>query len=237
MPTYSILKSIPTYKVDKNLIENIESFFQDEVYKILNLKVKEVASDSYLSIKLFDTFGVETIHSIKAYKYQFFRNDMKGLVIEYKNNIQEDCEIEVILRFGKEKATSQLEIALNLENARDKATAIEHGLFTSMNENKTSNWLLYPPDIFNGIAALVGVIFLVLAFNRPEKQLKFLYGGIVVGLAMYYIIFRYLQSYCTFKTKRQDSFDDIYKWFIYGLCGFILFSIILTSLRKSILGI
>lgn len=239
MPSYNKQVSISTYTVDKLLIEYLEDYFKQNVLEILHMQENKEAAPPAIafSATLIDSHGIEKYNSIREHKFQFFRNDIKGITLEVELKTN-DRELKITLRFGDEEENSDLAISLSDENAREKVSAIEQGILAIINHNKNLNRIFFPPVSIRGIA-LLGAVFCGLftlsnKFSNPER-----FGfGVYTLLVVFYLIIipNYFKGYCSFDTNKQKQLDKWFTWLITGLLGFLLFSTLLTSVRKSLFG-
>lgn len=237
MPSYNKQTTISTYFVNKQLIESIEEFFENTVSEIINLDttITQKLAKS-IEIIIHDSHGKESYASIKQYKQSMFRNDVEGVSITYKL-FSSDKDIDLSIRFGSEEENSDLSISFSGENPREKVFAIEEGFKSVCASNKTLNWILYPKS-FIRLLLILGIAFcgiMALSSDVSRKE-SFLFGvGFWIGLICS-LGFPYLKEYCSFDTVKQKQLDKWFSWLVMGLAAFILFSSVLTSVRKSILG-
>lgn len=239
MPSYNKQASISTYTVDKLLVEQLEDYFKQNVLEILNIQVNTQVTLSTIdfSVTLHDSHGVEKYGSIKEYKFPLFRNDIKGITLEAELKTN-DKELKITLRFGEEEENSDLAVSLSDENAREKVSAIEQGIFSIVNHNKNLNRPFFPPVFIRGIA-LLGSVFcgLFTLSNNFSNQERFGFGLFTLGVIFYLIITpNYFKGYCSFDTNKQKQLDKWFTWLVTGLLGFLLFSTLLTGVRKNLFG-
>lgn len=236
MPSYNKQHSISTYLINKSLIESIENYFEKNVSEILSLKIPDSKTYSRTEVIVHDSHGQEGYKSIKEYKLSHFRNDITGITINYRL-YAERKDASITIRFGLEKDNTDLAINLTDDNAREKVCALEQGILDILNQNKTNNWLLYPVWYLNALLVL-GVLYTgLLTFSGDStRQESRIYGIITGTLLMYLWVFHYFKNYSSFDTEKQKQLDKWFAWLLMGLLSFLLFTTLLTSLRKSLLG-
>lgn len=237
MSSYSKQFTISTFHVDKLLIENLETYFNKEIIEILKFNSKEGSNlHKSTSILLHDSHGQETYTSIKEYRLPMFRDDLKGITLDF-TIITEKKDLRILLRFGSEGENSDLAITLTDENAREKVSAIEHGVLSVLNPNKTLNWLLFPNQIIGLVLIIITLGAPILALDGDtSKKGKFIYFTVFCCAILYFWGFSYLKGYCSFDTNKQKRFNQWFNWLIMGVIGFLLFNTALPSIRKTIFG-
>lgn len=237
MSSYNKQSTISTFFVNKSLIESLENYFNKEIIEIINLhSTEEQKIHKSFEILLHDSHGQESYTSIKDYKLPLFRNDVKGITVEFKV-FAPNKDVKISLRFGSKEENSDISITLSDENAREKVSAIEHGILSIIDHNKTLNWLLFPNQYIGSIAFLVFAYFGLLAISGDSsKKEAFIYGSLFWSGVIYFWIFQYFKGYCSFDTNKQKQLDKWFNWLIMGLAGFLLFTSLLTSFRRSIFG-
>ena len=226
---------IGTYFITKSLIRNIEDFLRNNVPQILDCNSEDTAALK-MSISILDSFGEEKLPSIENHKHQFFRDDTKGIIIRYGFK-QQNKEIRITFRFGKEAKNSELSIYLPDKNARERVSAIEEGIGNILNQAKTINWLFHPNEYIAGAILLVGVGCGILSLEDQYLTIARFYFGLIFWVAAFYFaIYQYLKPYSMFDTNKQKKLNAIYNWLIGGAASFIVFSCFATSVRRNIFG-
>jgi hypothetical protein len=240
MPSYNLQQSVGTYSIDKSLINNLEEYCTKEIGKTIDMKAEYPRHANFqpFSITIHDSFGEEKLFTIVDYKQQYFRNDTKGITIEFnEKNAKQEKEIKIVLRLGKVEEKCDLTISLTDEKAREKVSAVEEGILSILNHHKNLNWLLYPNQLLTGILGLGCLIAGIQALDdKISNQEKFIYGSIFWSGVFYFAICRYFKSYCTFETNKQRQLDKWFSWLVFGTAGFLLFTTLLASVRKSLFG-
>jgi hypothetical protein len=163
--------------------------------------------------------------------------NLKGITIEFALHTDEK-ELKIILRFGNEEENSDLSISLTDINAREKISAIEQGVFSILNHNKNLNRIFYPASLITAIILLSGFFSGIFALqNDYSIKEKFIFGLAFWSALLYSIIIpKYFKGYCSFDTNKQKQLDKWFTWLIMGLAGFLLFSTLLTTVRKNLFG-
>lgn len=235
MLSYNKQSSISTYTIDKVLIEHLEDYLKLNVLEILHVE-SQTSIKVEFTVTFHDSHGIEKYDSIKEHKFPVFRNDIKGITIESNLQIQEK-ELKIILRFGDIEENTDLAISLTDDNAREKVSAIEQGIFSLINHNKNLNRIFYPSPLIVIIIVCVCFISGVLAWQSSYSiKEKFVLGLIFWAVLFYFFSPHYFKGYCSFDTNKQKQLDKWFTWLITGLLGFLLFSTLLTSIRKNLFG-
>ncbi len=235
MLSYNKQSSISTYTIDKVLIEHLEDYLKQNVLEILHVPA-EASTKVDFTMTLHDSHGIEKYNSIKEHKFSVFRNDIKGITIELDLEIDE-IKLQITLRFGDEEENSDLEISLTADNAREKVSAIEQGIFSIINHNKNLNRVFYPGPMISIVIVfgcfLSGLFAWQSTYSIKEKFIL----GIIFWAGIFYLFCRsYFKGYCSFDTNKQKQLDKWFTWLITGLLGFLLFSTLLANVRKNLFG-
>lgn len=234
MQSYTKQRTIGAYTVEKALIQNLEDYLTKDVFRVLNWSSDKLEIN--FGITLYDSIGQEKYLTTEDHKHNLFRNDIKAITIELESK-QLPKEIKIVLRFGKEKSNSDLMISLTDENARDKTASIESGLESVLHQYKNYNLIFYPGDTIEILLWLGGFITGLLAISGDySKKQSFIYGCFFWLAFFYLYICRYFKGYCMFDTNKQKQLNSLFAWVAAGLGGFLIFTSLLTSVRRQIFG-
>jgi hypothetical protein len=237
MPSYHKQKTISTYAVSKSAVEMLEEYLIKNVPEILYIQITDTQKNrSIFEVILHDSHGQESYSSIKEYKLPLFRDDIKGITLSYKLFSQEK-DVSISIRFGLEQENTDLSICLNDDNAKEKVSAIENGLTSILNSQRTLNWLLFPNQLIGSITILGTMYFGLVAISSDvTKKEAFIYGCLFWAGLSYFWIFHYFKKYSTFDTPRQKQLDKGFAWFITGLAGLFYLTHYLPQLEKICSG-
>ncbi|RXK58548.1 hypothetical protein ESA94_18120 [Lacibacter luteus] len=239
MTSYHKQTPITSYTVDKNVIEHLEEYLKNNVFDILNLESNGSGyrDKSDFSITLHDSNGIEKYASIKECKLPLFRNDIKGITIEQQIYIDHK-ELKVSLRFGDKQENSDLAISLTDDNAREKVSALEQGMYLILNSYKNINKVFYPPQIITTMLIFGGFFSGILALNSDyTTKARLLFGVTFFSIAFYCVIIPSLfKTFSSFDTNKQKQLDKWFTWLISAFLGFLVFSTVLTEFRRKIWG-
>jgi hypothetical protein len=238
MPSYNKQISISTYTVDKLLIENLEAYFNKDILEILNLGLEENDKPNKidLSVILHDSQGTETYSAIKEYQFQLFRNDINAITLNFEV-VNNEKHLKLTLRFGKDDSNSDLSISLSDNNAREKISAITNGVTIILDQNKNLNRFFYLPSFIGGIMTIGGLFSGIFSLQDDySRKEKFIFALIFFSIVFYFITINVFKHYSSFDTKKQKELDKWFNWLVTGLLGFLLFSTLLTTVRKNLFG-
>lgn len=235
MNSYNFQKRISSFKVDKDLILEIEDFFYKDMPEIIQW-IPSTKNEKPIQVRIRDSFGEEFFSTIQDYKQQLFRNDIETIKIEYNQKSLEKS-IEVVISFSKKIDETDIAISLTDQKARESIAAIEQGVEAVLNQRRSANWLLYPNENLSSFIALLCVISgIVLISDNVHSTFRKVSGGIFIILVGCYTARKYFKPYSSFETNKQRRNDIFFNWFFFGLIGFIVFATIATFIRRDIFG-
>jgi len=238
MPSYNKQNSISTYTIDKVLIQHVEDYLKQNVFEILHLETDIQPTYTFdFSVTLYDSQGIEKYSSIREHKFQYFRNDLKGITLELEL-YTENKNLKITIRFGDEEENSDIAISLTDDNAREKVSAIEHGLISILNHSKSLNWFFHPNSVISALLLLSCLFSGLFALSSDYSVKEKFFFGLAFWTSILYtlIIPNYFKKYSSFDTSKQKQLDKWFTVLVTGLVGFLLFSTLLTSVRKNLFG-
>jgi hypothetical protein len=238
MPSYNLQVALRSFFITKSVIIKMEDYLRKEIAEILNIKAPASGLDSSnISIVIHETYGQEVYSSLKEYKHELFRDDTKMITLKFELNAESE-NVEINLRFGLKPENSDMTNSIQgFVNPREKVSAIEEGILSILDHQKNLNWLIYPNQLISGIIGLVAAgSFIMLLGERFSNQVRYIFGSIVFLIGFYYYGCRAFKGYCIFESNKQKQLDKWFSWLVLGAVGFVLFTTLLTSIRKAIFG-
>lgn len=236
MYKYSQVKQLHTYAIDKGMVQKIEDYIGKKVPRLLNI---DKCLTNSITITIDSPPSTTIYKTISDFNYEYFDNSIKSLSVElvYENrlNYVNYKFIVIVISFTGKSESSKLAIALLDESPEEKVYAIEKGLLSAIEHSKNINRAIYPNEIVWTLMFMLGVLSLVFGFYTQNLMIRQFCIIFFVVDALYLVVFKYVQGYCLFHSKRQNRIDKALKWLVGTVIGFILVSS-LTSVRKEIFG-
>ena len=239
MEKNSVVETIASYNVNKELIENLALCLQKRVRSLLSPALANANFEDKISITIFYHGAAEMFTTIREYLSHYpklpFNNSIEGLTIELAHvakHVDLEMAICISLSFGKEIDKNRLEIALLDDSSRGRLLGIKEEIFSMLEHYKNPNHLIYRNEFFPTFFFVAGLGFAILAYINLSPFFRPVFG-ILSGVCIYLVAYRYIKGYCTFDTVNQKRRDGFFKWLTRGIAGAIL-AIILAAIRQNI---
>jgi hypothetical protein len=228
---YENISKLSTYKVDKELIESIESYYKVQIPQFLGIDQPQL---DQVSVTIYSRLGNETYKTISDYKYSLFHNDTKSITVEL---FLKDRYRGIVFRtrFDKNSEDSLIHICLYDDRGEELLQALKSKLVRTISAKKSMNWMFYPHDFILYPLYLIGFFIGVFGFVSGFKGARPYCIGFVLFLLLYIGTFRFIKGHCTFDSVRQNQVDKIIDWLFLGVAGFVL-TCLLTPLGKLLFG-
>lgn len=236
MPVATKQMSISSYFITKSLIEHLETYLKNEVPEVLNFESDTNTSGAtkLYTVTLYDSQGNESYTSITDYKFAAFRNDIKSISLDFNYTVKKKT-FSLALRFGDDSKNTDIALTIADDNPQEKIAAISNGITTILNQNKTINRLFYIPEFISSLLSIACLLCGVIALSGDySRKTNFLLGLIFYIGVFYFVTVQIFKPYSSFDSTRQKQLDTWYNWLVTGLLGFLLFSTLLTTVRKTI---
>jgi hypothetical protein len=235
----SVVETIASYNVNKDLIENLALCLEKRVSSLLSPELANVDFGEKISITILYPSEEEKFATIREYLSQHpklpFSNNIEGLKIELAHiakHVDLEMAIYLSLSFGKEIDKNRLEIALLDESARGRVLGIKEEIFSILEHYKNPNRLIYRNEFFPTFFFVAGLGLAILTYINHSPFFRPAFG-ILSGVCIYLVAYRYIKGYCTFDTANQKRRDSFFKWLTTGIAGAIL-AIVLAAIRQNI---
>ena len=239
MEKNSIVEAIDSYNVNKDLVENLALCLQKRVRALLSPELANADFGEKISITIVYPGEAEKFATIREYLSQYpklpFSNNIESLKIELVHvakYVDLEMAIYVSLSFGREIDKNHLEIALLDESAKGRLLGIKEEIFSMLEHYKNPNHLIYRNELFPTFFFVAGLALVILTYMNHSLFLRPILG-ILSGVCIYLVAYRYIKGYCTFDTINQKRLDGFFKWLTGGIAGAIL-AIILAAIRQNI---
>ncbi|GLH70798.1 hypothetical protein GETHPA_23310 [Geothrix rubra] len=238
MPSFKILKPIPSCNVDIKLLRLIEYLYSDFCKQYLLTEVDKNDKRQF-SIRIIDSIGTEVFHSVDSIIYEKFPDEIKRIDVDldaYNYDLKYNLRIE--LKFTLLRSSSILEIYFSGNEARSASIAMCDKIMQAIKSKENDNSLYNPTN--NAGSLIFSISFapfvLIIPLSKFSLKLWFIVFYISISLWVYLYFGKKLKPYCLFDTPKNDRKTGFANWFIFGLIGFFLFGTILTLARRQILG-
>jgi hypothetical protein len=166
MKEYYIRQDLPSVRVDKSLIEQLENYILFDVPSIIKVDNQLVLKN--YSIEIVDSLGTGKFNRISEFPASMFQNGTEK--IQFGTSIYEPY-FRVQISFSKRKYYSAIDISLKSDNPSEIAKGIYNEILTRINQHKTYN-SIYHNEYLNLIGAasfgimIGGIILLYSHFNH-----------------------------------------------------------------------
>jgi hypothetical protein len=227
MEKYDTWRRVGSYSVDRQLVRNLEEFVHTGIPRILYAARNVPDLSPWTSMTISGSGESRLFNPMGSYAEPEFANDTQGLRIDllYKEAGPSAVSKAIVLqlRLGKSIGDSDLAIAVQDHNAKEKARVIEEGLLNALKRSRNGNSIVYPNEFIPTFIFITGFIIGLggLMFANPlMKSLCVL----VFAASIYFVARRFTKGYCQFESVLQRKLDLLLKTMIGLLLVFVLFS-------------
>lgn len=220
MNKFNIRKDLPSIKIDKELISQLEKYILEEIPEISGID-KSIIQNKY-SIEIVDMLGTSVFKSIAEFPLNSFQDGTKKIQLGF--SIYEKTYSNVDISFSTNPFGSQINISIESNNPREKAQGIYNGLMEYVNQNKTYNhyfhkfYIVLLGGIGIGLLCFVTILFLKKSFFYATL---FLSASIIITTYSYY--FPILKPYSEFSTNRQKRYNKFFSFIVWGVISYLIF--------------
>lgn len=236
MASFELTQKPPAVRVRKALLVQLESYILEQAARITSKTIDELRAD--FKIDIIDALGTETLRSAGEFKGDKFPDSVKE--VRVKLGRWTSLALEVGLDFTKARDASWIRISYTGSDARETVTGLFAGLRRVLETERTYSWLFRPafvPDFFSLWCAIT-LLQLLAPAALYVKGLFWRIPFVLLTLAMLlFVLGWFLKPFSSFDSRRQKTFDEIWKWLSLGILGFIVFGTLFPFLRKLISGI
>lgn len=222
-------RRLSSYSVNKQLLQSLEDFINNKIPRILYSRSWIPTFSDYSSLLLLGSKDSEVFRPIRKYTQPQFNNDIQELMIElaYKEAGWSGNSKAIVLqvRLGKNSGDSDLSIALQDDNAKEKIKSIEEGLLAVLEKNKNPNRITYPNEFIPTLVFVGGFLVGLFGLMLTQPLLKSL-CIIIFGIAIYFVARRFTKGYCSFESARQKQLDRLLNWLTGAVALFVLISLL-----------
>jgi len=222
---YSDRKEIPSVVVDKDLLENIESYLRKFLsdhfsvpQELVDAKYTTVIHDTGSKLK----FGLIENHEGKLFPDRLNRIEIILRLREHSERI----DLLVRLTFSRIRGDSEIFVEIRDARPKDRVNALITGIKEVLNEKGNANYLFHPNSFWNAI--LLGILFLwwigimIFADLKNYTALKMLIGFSII-IPLTFLLSR-LKPYCAFDTPLQKKNDFLARFIL----AFLILGIVLN---------
>jgi len=224
MGNYTLDTDLPSVHVTNDLLRDLENYIIRKASQIT--KEDEQKVRSRYEVLIVDSSGRETLNSFAQFKFSFYPNDTREIRIKSR---AADMNWEVVMARDRAK----LQIFLQQEGAREIVrgihTEVKHLFKQYGNFNSLFHYWFIPV-----VAIPISMFFLLASHFTPQERLWFGFGPTILS-GIYIPIGGIFKPYCVFPTRQNQMLQNCFKWFVAGLLGFLLFSVVGVYFRKSLL--
>jgi hypothetical protein len=235
-PSFSHEQRLPSLKVTKELVKSLEQYLLKCVVDAALVSSEEALK--LLSVEVEDSNGSETVASIEQVPGSRFADSTSRVEVVLRIAHKTDGSyLRVRLYFSRRPRSSTLAISATMPNARGFSLGLKEGLFRILDPEKTWHWIAHPtPQVW----AFLFAIALFSAVIANSTIIKEAYSPYLLGFSLFIWLYTLamppLRRYTCFDSRAAERADENWKWFIYGIAGFLLFGTLLTLFRRQLLG-
>lgn len=228
MNQYNIRKDLPSVKVDKALIEQLENYILFDVPSIIGID-KELILKNY-SLEIVDSLGSAKFSRISEFPFSIFQNGTEKII--FGSRYYSDPYFCVQIYFSKRKYSTVIEINLKCDNPSALATAIYNEILLRIKQYKAYN-SIYHNDYLPLIGgASIGIMLggiILLYFN-------FSHWGLYIYVLLLLISFiaakgEHLKPYCEFSTSKQLQNNRTFNYIVLSIIIPLVITILYDVLK------
>ena len=241
MALFSISRGLTSYKIDKGLIERLESYMRSELVPLSS--PEQAAFPELYGLSIEDHVGVESLNTISEFRPAQFSDSTKQVSLTFNSlrgrGAKAERRVEVRLRFTRVRTLTELSITCSGENARERCVGIEDAIIQILAPSKTDSWLFHPGTFISALA--FGFLFpfgtYIGAWYEQRNFVGLSSSAIVATLAIGYVVAgNKLKPWTSFESRAAKEAEEWWKWLKFGLATFLMFGVGLTLFRRRIFG-
>lgn len=230
MKQYNIRKDLPSIKVDKALIEQLENYILIDVPSIIGSD-KQLVIDRY-SIEIVDSLGTGVFSRISEFPLSMFQDGTEKIKFGY--SISTNGYFSLQISFSKHQYNSIIDITVNGSNPSELARGIYNEILNRIKQNRTNNYI-YHSNFKYGISILAssGVGSIIGFFI--SKYYSFWSMCLLVILSIIgFLGIRgdYYKPYCEFLTPKQLKYNKRFNIIIVVIILPVILSVIAGLIIK-----
>jgi hypothetical protein len=248
MGTYSLEQPLPSCKVPRALLEELEDYLKTlEQLVPLSEEAMERTVEYRFVVK--DTIGTEVLQSVQAFDRATFPNDTKAILFRYSAKSARRLVVEIAFF---EDGSNQLRGSFNGNSSREVSMGLNREILSRIEPYKTMNFLFHSAlfKVFNSTLFAAGAVFCVTPllaklFGFQMSPAVTLFSNsrqsLVGGISLFFVasFMRWLQfakPHTTFDTAKNTKQEKTVTFILLGFVGFILFTVIGVYLRLKLFG-
>lgn len=229
MNEFSLRKDIPSVKVSKELVEQLENYILQDVSEIIGIDYK-LLKENY-TVEINDELGTETFKSISDYSLNRFQDGTKN--IKFGFSLYSPLNFRIKVSFDVDKYSSKIDLYIKSIKPREKINGIYNGLLDRLMIHKTYNRYFHNSLIKGIISGLNGIILTIslIQFSKGNLFISLILLLIATGSIIAVLNISNIKPYSEFDTNKQRIYNKFFSWFIWGILSFIFFGLILGYLK------
>jgi hypothetical protein len=232
MNEFNIRKNLPSIKVDKELIEQLENYLLSNVPEIIGIE-KHLIEEKY-SLEIVDSLGTGKFNRISEFPLSLFQDGTKK--IKFGFSFYGLISFSIYISFSNTQSSSELDISLKTNNPREKAQGIYNGLMERINQHKTYNFIFH--NISMGIVVGLGTWLIIPIINQTIKK-NYLWASYLTlaTIIMFFIGISgaKFKPFSEFLTKKQIRYNKVISFLIWGIISYFIFGLGFGLLKDSII--
>lgn len=240
MSSFTLEKELPSTRVNKQLVDSIESYLARRFSAITGTRDEagpEVEAGRVT--KITDELGIESLSSIQEFPSSIFPDSTTSIEIEFTRPPPESgmTYLRVAVHFHKERVHSRVRICCEGNNAKEFTAGIYQGILQCLQTAPARNGFFNPTPYCRGA---LGAIFFALLLGQVAA-LVYAPPGVALFLALVVLSHLFIwdiapkmRPYTVFESDRANRNLRAWDWAFKGFLGFIVFGTGLTFLRDYI---
>lgn len=229
MKQYNIRQDLPSVRVDRALIEQLENYILFDVPSIIKVD-KQLILENY-SIEIVDSLGTGKFNQISDFPSSMFQNGTEKIVLSIK--YYSEAYFSLQISFSIRSYQSVIDINLKGENPSELVKGIYNEIFNQINQHKTYN-SIYHNLYFNLIGgASTGIMIggVIFVYFSPNRWYIYLY---IILLLISFIAIKgeSYKPYCEFSTSKQLQINKTFNYIILSISIPIIISILIEFLKQ-----
>lgn len=231
MSKYTFLDYLSSYKVNKQLIEDLEVYFFKKLPKMVDIVAKEIKD--YYTVSISENLGTETLKSIKKYDLPMFSSSTDLIELEI---YIESRDFRIAIKFAKEKGHSEYLIKFSGKSAKGIVTGIEKEIIDILEPYKTINNIFHVIRGSTIVPLVLIYYFIGFVFSLGPKN----YDVLIIPLPFIIILFlffgvgAYLNPFTAFDSRKNQRYENWSNFLYYGIISFVVFQLLFPWLLSLV---
>ncbi len=240
MSGFTAQRSLPSTRVDRKLIEVLESYLLGVSVPLDDReRTSQLSLLESLQIDITDAAGVETLSSMDEYLAPRFPNQTERISIKRTCFVVGgDSSIRVELVFATQRSSCKVTVSCVSKAARELALGVLERLMSFIKLHPAHNEKFHLPAFWQGvIEGLTRLLFVAIGASYVFFPVFALLGTLLLAvLVIWFMVLPHSRPFIEFDCDRTTRVRATIDWLWKGFWGSILFGVLLGVAWKYIVG-